>query len=302
MQRRPCGHHRALNRHRAIVAQNLTAVVGDAAARFLHDEIACGQVPIVLARQRDRGIEKARADERQAIGDRIALLDVHGRPGHIGRARPGGMFEQRLGRQHAAAFDGVARARMRRLAVQRRTVAGLRAEAFVRDGIEYDGRDRPSVFDDGERVREMRFAFQEGDRAVDGIDDEGAPRGLARFIVDGFFRKPAVIGSRRRQSLAQITIDGEIGLGDGFAFALVPLLVGAAEIASRDFARALRGFGEQGEVVSFRQRSCLRRAAWARSCRSGTRDRWRARDCGTCLSGCWRWSHPPRDRRSSRSR
>ncbi len=88
----------------------------------------------------------------------------------------------------------------------------------------------------------MRFAFDEGAGAVDGIDDpDTRPRQAAR-IVFGFLRKPAIIGPRFLQSLGKERIHRQIGLADGIALALFPMFGIGLVIGQRQGAGLAHGF------------------------------------------------------------
>jgi hypothetical protein len=150
-------------------------------------------------------------------------------------------------------------------AVQRRAAASEREEALFCDRVEHDARERATLGDDV-AIEMVKCGRPFRNAIVPSIGSTTNVFSALRrsMIVDRFLREPAISRPRRRQFRIQIAVDGEIGLGDGLAFALVPMFVRAAEIISRDFARALRGFGDEGEVVTLRQRSCLRRAMSAR--------------------------------------
>ena len=111
----------------------------------------------------------------------------------------------------------------------------------------------------------------------------------ARQVVGTFFRQPAVSGPCRRQGLAEIGVDRQVGLGDGTAAFLAPAPVIAAIEFPCDGARRAHGVFQELEVITLRQASSLRCARWARWCRGGIPDRWRAPGWRTCPSGCPRW-------------
>lgn len=235
-------------------------MVGQPSAGFMQDQIARCHIPIMLARQGKRCIVSARSHQRQTIGDRVALLDLHGRPWPIGRHCPARMIEQRFCRKHAASFDLVAIAGVDGRAVQRGAAAGRCAEALLRDRIEHDTDNRPCVLHDGNRNRKMRVALEEGNGAVDRVHDKRLERPLPFGRVERFLGQPAIVRTCAGQRFAQELIDSQIGFRHRLAFALVPSAVCAAKIGSGNFTGAAHGMFDEGEVVRHRQSSCLRRA------------------------------------------
>ena len=94
----------------------------------------------------------------------------------------------------------------------------------------------------------MRPALEEGDGAVDGVDDEQGAVFEPLAVVDAFFRQPAIIRPRLGKGTAQIGIDFQIGLGDGAAALLAPALAAFLKAAPRDFAAGAAGGFQEIEV------------------------------------------------------
>src|SRR5262245_22794332 len=73
MQARAGAHEAGHEGIGLIVAKNLAVVCREAAAGLAQDEIARGDIPFALARERHHGIEAARGDQAEAIGDGVAV-------------------------------------------------------------------------------------------------------------------------------------------------------------------------------------------------------------------------------------
>ncbi len=95
----------------------------------------------------------------------------------------------------------------------------------------------------------MRPALEEGDGAVDGIDDEQRAVVEPLAVIDAFLRQPAIAGPRLGQGAAQIGIDFQIGFGDGTAALLAPALAAFLETPPRNLTAGAAGGFQKVEIV-----------------------------------------------------
>ena len=166
---------------------------GDAAARFLHDEVARRKVPIMLCGERHRGVKGAAGNQREAIRDGVARLDVHGRPGDVRLRGPGRMLECALWAKHAAAFNFRTRGDLNALAVKASAFMRNGREALARDWIVNGARCGPPVRDNGDRDREVWSSLQKRHSSVDRIDNEDELGAAILGFILCLFREPTIV-------------------------------------------------------------------------------------------------------------
>ncbi len=258
----------------AIVEIGRAVMRGHAAARLVKDDVGGGEVPVALAVERKGRIRLAARDERDAIGDGIAVRYLHLGPG----LRPCRMLEHGREGDHAAAFDAAAVADMDRASVELRALALLGLEELLRRRIEEDAEHGAARFHERDGDDEMRAALGEGPRAVYRVHDPDEWPGETRTVVLRLLGEPAIAGTGAAEPRMEKLVHLDIGFGDGrIVMGLGPLPVVRPVEAHGDGARFAHRFLHQREIggppLSFRQRSCPRREWWARWCHSGIRDR-----------------------------
>ena len=101
-----------------------------------------------------------------------------------------------------------------------------------------DANDRTALFDQGDGHGPSLIAANEGRRAVDRVDDDHFPARQTLGSVGGLLGQPAGARRQRGHLLEQETVDGEVGLRDRRAAALV------IDVGAGAFGRAKIGHGD----------------------------------------------------------
>ena len=128
---------------------------------------------------------------------------------------------------------------LRGLAVVEHAAVDRSEKSFLRGGIVDSARDGLAVFDDSRWRRRTRESLDELARAIERIDDPDSLLVEARRIVGGFLREPAFAVTQ--QVLAQDSVDGAVGFGDGIVSGFVFGCDCAGSEAGEDFAGCVEG-------------------------------------------------------------
>ena len=231
-------------------------LIGSSLARALRRDspettiVACARRPETLATVRRLALADATTDD-PAVAVEGADLVVIATPlsayAELGRRiapelRDGAILTDVGSVKQAAIRDLAAKAGMNGIAVEKRAATQPGGETFIGRGIEDHARDGTRAFDDGGADSEMRPAFHEGHGAVDGVDHKNTMRAEPGWIVQAFFRQPAIGRPGAAQRLFQEIVDRQIGFGDGATPRFVPAFV----IAAEKFQRDLAGFAHRG--------------------------------------------------------
>ncbi|MNX88466.1 hypothetical protein D3C86_1204360 [compost metagenome] len=219
-------------------------MVADPGPGLLGDQGAGADVPVPFGADGDGRVKGPGGDQGHAIGQGVALGEAHFRPGLGPFAR---LHQPRVGQK----LGVLQRIRVRgadRATLQPRAAAQRGLEHLAQHGGVDDGGDGAAVLDHGDGHAPPRLVLHIGDGAVDRIDDEDALLRQAVGVVRCLLRKPAVVGPRRQQGVAQQLIDRQIGAGDGRTAFLGPDLQPRLAMLQRQLARRQGRVADQVEV------------------------------------------------------
>ena len=156
---------------------------GDDTSGFADDDFRCCQVPIMLGGESHHGVELPRRNQCHPIGDGVASLDLHRRPGHVRRITPSGVGEHWLVAKHPAILDDVVTTHSDGRAVQKCATCDVSGEAFLGDRVVDGARNRRPSQTTPAQIVKCGLPFMNATVPSIGIDNEN------RFGASGAMRR-----------------------------------------------------------------------------------------------------------------
>src|SRR5690606_16607279 len=116
----------------AVIGKDVAVMRCHPSARFMENDVGSSEIPVVLPVECQRSIGRPASNKRDAIGNRVALKNLHLRPGFS----PCRVAKHGRKGHHPASFNGRRTAHMDWLVIKEGTAAEPRLKKLIRCRIE----------------------------------------------------------------------------------------------------------------------------------------------------------------------